>query len=173
MHHRKPGAIFPGSQRCSEGGESWCRVRPSKAEDCQCVAELSLLCRNNHRVHSCSTCAIMPRTKLTLSPLVVEQQEHKGNSGSTLLNSRSTDQRLSRSQYSARESGAMFHGSKRKVAPSYVGVLYSTSKKKIIKSCYIGMRIVVVSTIELSAIASSHSDKNVEKRTDFIRFNFK
>ena len=30
MHHRKPGAVFPASQRCSEGGQSWCRVRPNE-----------------------------------------------------------------------------------------------------------------------------------------------
>ena len=29
MHHRKPGAVFLASQRCSEGGQSWCRVRDS------------------------------------------------------------------------------------------------------------------------------------------------
>ena len=28
MHNRKPAAVFPASQRCSEGGQSWCRVRP-------------------------------------------------------------------------------------------------------------------------------------------------
>ena len=35
----------------------------------------------------------LARTKLTLSSLVDEQQEHRGNSRSTLLNSRSTNQR--------------------------------------------------------------------------------
>ena len=29
MHHQKPGAVFPASQRCSEGGQSCCRVRGS------------------------------------------------------------------------------------------------------------------------------------------------
>ena len=29
MHDRKPGAVFPASQSCSEGGQSCCRVRGS------------------------------------------------------------------------------------------------------------------------------------------------
>ena len=78
-------------------------------------------------VHSCSTCAIMPRPLAWLSsyPLfsrcwtagaqgeqhehVAEQQEHQSAA-------------IRCSQYSARESGVMFHGSKLKVSPSYVGV---------------------------------------------------
>ena len=29
MHHRKPAAVFPASQRCLEGGQSCCRIRSS------------------------------------------------------------------------------------------------------------------------------------------------
>ena len=33
MHDRKPGAVFPASQSCSEGGQSCCRVRGSALID--------------------------------------------------------------------------------------------------------------------------------------------
>ena len=77
-----------------------------------------------------------------------------------MLNSRRTSQRHSVVvSIVSVESGAMVHGSKLKVAPSYVGVLYSTSKEKFIKSCYIGMHIALMSTMCLSAISSGHSDQ--------------
>ena len=127
-------------------------------------------------------CSNTPKCVVSkVNSLVVEQQVHMGSSRSTLLNSKRTSRRPSVvGSIVSVESGTMAHRSKPKVAPSYVGVLYSTcmSKEEIVKSVYAGMRIALVTTMHLGARPWCQQVlviliNNVEKCRDFITVTFK